>query len=313
MPIVEEKLISPFAIHFSQARIRSTFRDGGLVEASCSQIKAQARSIGGYDVILQAPFPMIEITRWSSKDDSDSASSGSEAGQKEGASSPQPRAQRVERWFSFDNRRLYCLQKAAAAHWPKKVGVIVEVGHESDWVAMQHKCDTKTSGRSVIMAHHHDIDPVLTWDWLRVIAGEHLANADSQASLEAIEADMAKKTWHELVDAPPAHGSLMAIALGYGVLEQEVTFEKYEPCVGQSFPQQKSAGEPVVRSGIAHKATKQKNWPHTQVKDDASIHDSHHVPSKVAPRRSQRRGGGRAGCDSFSHCMKRIPVPCNVY
>ena len=44
---------------------------------------------GDYDIILKAPFPTIEIIRWSQN------------GRKKGGH---------EHWFSFDNRRLYHMQ-----------------------------------------------------------------------------------------------------------------------------------------------------------------------------------------------------------
>ena len=50
MPIFEEKLISPLAVRFTQEHIRTTFRDGRLVDASIEEIKV---SIALWEVLWQ--------------------------------------------------------------------------------------------------------------------------------------------------------------------------------------------------------------------------------------------------------------------
>jgi len=209
MPIYEEKLISPFAIHFSQGKIRSTFRDGRDVEATCGEIERKP-GYGGYDLVLKAPFPAIEITRWT----------------------PGSRADRrtSERWFTYDNRRLYCLQKAAAAHWPLRVAAVVEVSvyaqHSSS--TMRRKLDTVTSGQSVVMARtcrSQEFAPILEWDWrqaARSSASRQQAAAVcaktteemEQASFDKVAADGQKTTVDDLPDSLECPTSLLSMALG---------------------------------------------------------------------------------------------------
>eukprot|EP00444_Apocalathium_aciculiferum_P056836 CAMPEP_0183583834 /NCGR_PEP_ID=MMETSP0371-20130417/152411_1 /TAXON_ID=268820 /ORGANISM="Peridinium aciculiferum, Strain PAER-2" /LENGTH=68 /DNA_ID=CAMNT_0025794717 /DNA_START=47 /DNA_END=250 /DNA_ORIENTATION=- len=64
MPIYEEKLISPLAVRFTQEHIKTLFRDGRIVEHTVEEIKTSTGD-GGYDAILEAPFPDIEIIRFS--------------------------------------------------------------------------------------------------------------------------------------------------------------------------------------------------------------------------------------------------------
>jgi len=121
MPLYEEKLICPLAVRFTQQRIRTTFKDGYDVEATIKEI-ATVAGVDDYDLILEAPFPCIEIIRWSAN--------GRRAG-------------REDHWFTFDNRRLYCLQRLAAEHWPKRVAIAVHVLY----------ADAGRSGRSLTPGH----------------------------------------------------------------------------------------------------------------------------------------------------------------
>ena len=54
MPIYEEKLISPLALHFTQDHIRTTFRDHRLVDAAVDLIEVEASPCEEYDLILKA-------------------------------------------------------------------------------------------------------------------------------------------------------------------------------------------------------------------------------------------------------------------
>lgn len=181
MPFYEEKIISPLAIRFTQQRIRSTFQDGREVEASIAEIKAKPGA-GDYDVILHAPFPTIEIIRWSPN--------GRRAGGQ-------------DHWFSRDNRRLYCLQRAAAEHWPKRVGAMVEVLF-ADPGDTRKKLDSQTGGQAVSIGHAFATDDELEkWNWREAIKDECSCGLLNKAEA-AVAADDAKSGVHDLMEAPAA-------------------------------------------------------------------------------------------------------------
>jgi len=207
MPIYEEKLISPFAVRFTQEHIRTTFRDGRSVEAAVREIH-EAPGMGDYDVILKFPFPAIEIIRW-------------HAHPREDASAPESidtsgEVADGDHWFTLDNRRLYCLQRAAAACWPRRAAISVEILYASPG-SVRRKCDTTTYGRSVTIAPSIHVLPTSRWDWrvevqssqqvgLGVCCAAVADVAANRAALAAILADDAKPTVDALLDLPESAG-----------------------------------------------------------------------------------------------------------
>jgi len=181
MPIYEEKLISPLAVRFTQQRIRTTFRDNREVEATIKQITARP-GVGGYDIILDAPFPTIEIVRYS------------------------PNGRKVtgeDHWFTFDNRRLYCLQRIAAAYWPKRVGAIVEVLY-ADSGTIRKKLDTMTYGLSVSIGHAFaTANELKDWTWRDAVQEGAVDGCHASVEAEAaVLADDAKTSVSDLMEAP---------------------------------------------------------------------------------------------------------------
>mmetsp|Transcript_954 Transcript_954/g.2100 ORF Transcript_954/g.2100 Transcript_954/m.2100 type:complete len:399 (-) Transcript_954:80-1276(-) len=185
MPVYEEKLISPFAIRFSQERIKNIFQDGRLVQEALEHIEVQP-GYGSYDLVIQAPFPTIEVLRWCPRHHS--ANDG-------------------EHWFTLDNRRLYCLQKAAAAHWPKRVAAVVQVLY-NDAGFMWRKYDSTTCGQTVGIGRCLE-EIVVRWNWSAEVAQSD-AGAHS-AALRAVDADDHRVTVDALDDAHEEPDSLMAI------------------------------------------------------------------------------------------------------
>lgn len=114
--------------------------------------------------MLWHPFPRIEVTKWRCK-------------LREADGSPKLDPQtglelysHEERWFSFDNRRLYCLQKAAASAYPSEVRCeVVEIPGAMARTRELRKFDTRTFGCSVIAGRRDDPNPE-TWSW-RVAVG----------------------------------------------------------------------------------------------------------------------------------------------
>lgn len=185
MPIYEEKLICPLAVRFTQQHIRPIFQEGHDIEATIKEIKTRPGT-GEYDVILEAPFPNIEVVRWYQQDD-----------------------EHVERdsehWFTLDNRRLYSLQRVAVALWPRRVAAVVELLYaptEGIW----RKDDSSTVGRSVGIGHSLKC---LTgrWDWREAIPSSW-GSAACEAARNLILADDARASVDELIDAPAPPGML---------------------------------------------------------------------------------------------------------
>lgn len=208
MPLFEEKLISPLVIRFSQARIRPTFQDRRTVQSSLDEIQypevmEDSNIARQYDILLDAPFPPIEIIRWKPK-----------LRDQEGNALKHCRGQEFfgeECWFTFDNRRLYCLQAAASRQWPKRVAAVARVMYD---IPVQKsavkKFKTSTSGRSIVISRRNDVVPRGHWDWVESV--RHLT-CDPSAALHQLQADGCKATKEELLDAPEP-GPVRSRAIG---------------------------------------------------------------------------------------------------
>ncbi|CAJ1407054.1 unnamed protein product [Effrenium voratum] len=152
--------LSPFEIHFSQTRIRFEFQDGRTLQTALEETKARDTTFEEEDAILLAPpFPRIEVTRWRCK-----------LRDAEGAPRIDPETglelySQEERWFTFDNRRLCCLQRAAAAKWPKKVCCeVYEIPPALARTRELRKFDTRSSGFSVLVGRR-EAQNLDTWCW----------------------------------------------------------------------------------------------------------------------------------------------------
>jgi len=173
-------LLSPLEVHFSQTRIRAEFQDGRALPDTTTEIEAvpyqpssssssssaplaessgEAASGEGEMIFLRAPFPPIEVTKWRCKlRDSDGAP-------KVDAATGQQLYSEEEHWFTFDNRRLCCLQRAAAAVWPKQaLCEVVDIPQTVARFKELRKFDTKTGGYSVIVGRR-DAENNENWCW----------------------------------------------------------------------------------------------------------------------------------------------------
>jgi len=156
----------------------------------------------GYDLLLEAPFPAIEIIRWR---------------QPEGGGRAEPDA---KHWFTLDNRRLYCLQRVAAALWPRVVGVAVEVLYSATEGVLR-KDDSSTCGRSVGVGHSLK---ALTgrWDWREAIPVTPDEEADATARRRLAEDDC-KASVSQLQDASDGAGSALERCLRGAEVEASVS------------------------------------------------------------------------------------------
>jgi len=192
MPLYEEKLVSPLAIRFSQGRIRSTFRDGRLLEESLSEIAPVAAPDGSaHSCVLKAPFPPIEVVRWRPKlrGDDGKALDADFGG---------------ECWFTLDNRRLYCLQSAAARLLPNECpAAVVRIMYDIPTIkSIARKFKTTSSGSCVDIAHHHDTAPILRWDWQSLRRVKALQQEGCSALCQ-VQSDIDTRDHTLLEDAPP--------------------------------------------------------------------------------------------------------------
>lgn len=257
MPLYEEKFICPFSIRFSQERIRPTFQDGRVVEKSMAAVEAVKWPIeddDAYDVMLRTPFPPISIIRWRPKmREHDGTTITNEDGT---VVLGEPC------WFTFDNRRLYCLQAAAAKHWPRRAACVAHVMRDLPTnKCTPRKFRTTDSGNSVNISRRYDLVPKAVWSWCQATRctapGEVPDDADeaTRAAHEHIMKDSHKEDWDELVDVPPSVEELCS------------TFEALEP-----LPQKpplpppartpKGSGSSSASSSRQHKPAPQPESPH---------------------------------------------------
>eukprot|EP00413_Alexandrium_margalefii_P045665 CAMPEP_0204596598 /NCGR_PEP_ID=MMETSP0661-20131031/53331_1 /ASSEMBLY_ACC=CAM_ASM_000606 /TAXON_ID=109239 /ORGANISM="Alexandrium margalefi, Strain AMGDE01CS-322" /LENGTH=296 /DNA_ID=CAMNT_0051607217 /DNA_START=105 /DNA_END=991 /DNA_ORIENTATION=+ len=109
--------------------------------------------------LLKTPFPRIEVTRWRCK-----------LREADGVPRLDPATglelySEEECWFTFDNRRLCCLQRAAAARWPQEVRCeVVEVPPALARTRELRKFDTRTFGCNVLVGRRDDPSPE-AWSW----------------------------------------------------------------------------------------------------------------------------------------------------
>mmetsp|Transcript_126124 Transcript_126124/g.353149 ORF Transcript_126124/g.353149 Transcript_126124/m.353149 type:complete len:342 (+) Transcript_126124:144-1169(+) len=175
MPLYEDKIVCPLAVRFTQEHVRPVFQNGLDLESTISQIKTKPGS-GDYDVILDTPFDAIEIIRWRKRD----------------LSGEEPAA---THWLTFDNRRLYCLQRAAVALWPQRVGVVVQALYAAT-NGYDRKDNSMTAGRKVGIGHSPKL---LTgrWHWRSAVA-----ETQGESAYGLVARDEALEDVEELLDAP---------------------------------------------------------------------------------------------------------------
>lgn len=195
MPLYEEKLINPLSVRFSQDRIWPDFQDGTPIDDSLKLITSVPTQDTYYDCVLRPPFPPMEIIRLKQ-----------ERREADGERIKDDKGRRLygqESWFTFDNRRLYCLQRAALQMWPMSVAVVVKVLYDFPAVrCARHKFRTTSDGCSVKISLP-DGQPGSLWNWEEAAKSVRTANGNSPAVLNAISKDNKNNSKEMLVDVPP--------------------------------------------------------------------------------------------------------------
>mmetsp|Transcript_107315 Transcript_107315/g.308794 ORF Transcript_107315/g.308794 Transcript_107315/m.308794 type:complete len:488 (-) Transcript_107315:115-1578(-) len=230
MPVYEEKLISPLAVRFTQEHIKTIFRDGHIVEDTCAQIEA-GPGVGDYDVVLRVPFPTIEIIRWSA-----------------------PGAKESDRhWYTLDNRRLYCLQRAAAQLWPKRVGAAVEILY-ADPGAVRRKYDSTTFGRSVTVSPSCKVAALFRWEWQAEVANAKFVTPlkevqDDRCAMEAAAADDKKDNVGELANVSGTEDTSLSTVARALAATGAVAKARSSPASSTAAPSERDDDESVENGG----------------------------------------------------------------
>jgi len=188
--------MSPLDVLFSQNVVYPKFTDGRSVDDAVKLIRAVPRSnadgktgVTDADVLLQAPFPDIQAVRWCPKlrDGQGKPLPDGNGGYRMGA----------EGLFTVDNRRLYALQRAAVAQWPKKCTVPVEViAHRGELMKHLKKFRTRTNGLSITVSEWNgvgrdnikDFSAMRVWDWRSAMSSVQDGGDGLKAAMEAANA-----------------------------------------------------------------------------------------------------------------------------
>lgn len=180
-------MVSPLDLAFSQNVIYLRFTDGKSVDDAVWQIRhRKATDDENCDIVLQPPFPMIEILKWRPKlrDGDGKPLLDSQGGNKFG----------TERSFSLDNRRLYALQRAAIAHYPKKCHVaVLEITSHAKIIRHMRKFRTRTNGLSITITewsgvgrdNARNFNAMRVWDWQTAVCCADEANHDEKVTADA--------------------------------------------------------------------------------------------------------------------------------
>eukprot|EP00930_Biecheleria_cincta_P095732 TRINITY_DN87668_c0_g1_i1.p1 TRINITY_DN87668_c0_g1~~TRINITY_DN87668_c0_g1_i1.p1 ORF type:complete len:305 (-),score=35.09 TRINITY_DN87668_c0_g1_i1:170-1063(-) len=167
-----QKFLSPLSIHFSQNHIRPEFQDGRLIDDAAKDIASrhmapipadEAGELQGFDIpgcdwcLLEPRFPQIEVILWRIKLREEDGSYTLDADGNE--------LHGELEWYTLDNRRLYCLQKAAISLYPKEVRVLVKVIRQEDGSCREfRKFRSVDRGRSISVGHRDSaVNP--RWSW----------------------------------------------------------------------------------------------------------------------------------------------------
>lgn len=190
--------ISPLDVHFSQMRARERFRCDRLIEDSVPDVRAVLLSAEDAAAIasepseaeaeltegvatgkvwrLEAPFPPIEVLMWRCK----------LRDEKTGRPKVDPETggelcDVQDRCFSLDNRRLFCLQRAAAAVWPDRAVVAVIELPPGPLARSRElrKFRTLDCGRSVFIGSRGEGEELVRWSW-RVAVGLESSAQDAR-------------------------------------------------------------------------------------------------------------------------------------
>eukprot|EP00403_Amphidinium_massartii_P021088 CAMPEP_0178399470 /NCGR_PEP_ID=MMETSP0689_2-20121128/15297_1 /TAXON_ID=160604 /ORGANISM="Amphidinium massartii, Strain CS-259" /LENGTH=394 /DNA_ID=CAMNT_0020020249 /DNA_START=87 /DNA_END=1272 /DNA_ORIENTATION=- len=303
MPLYEEKFICPFAIRFSQARIRPTFQDGRAVEKSKDQIRKVPWPLadGDYDILLDAPFPPIEIMRWRPKYRSEDGSAF-ETGRGDAVLADSC-------WCTFDNRRLYCLQAAAVEAWPRRAAAVVHIMHNlPEGRSVLRKFRSTDLGVSVKISRRNDTIPRSVWHWPDLAPGALApSSAEERRAVDRAALDAAKESWEELVDVPS--GSVPSRA--HQAMSALERFEQAEYAAAELDCAEDSTTVTTTASGSGSPAVaNQAFWPEeARVRASVPYSSPQQAPvPALVPAPAPALISARSQCSSSSSASVQMPA-----
>eukprot|EP00439_Symbiodinium_sp_Y106_P024016 s7610_g2.t3 len=165
VPVADAQL-APLEVHFSQMRANPHFRDGRSLVEAIEQIKhVPFEGTADRDDmpvwLLKAPFPPIEVLKWRCKlrDETGKPLIDAETGDE--------LIDAEDRWFTLDNRRLYCLQKAAVALWPERAVAEVARLPSTSLTKLRQlkKFRTLDRGCSILIGNRVGGPMIGRWSW----------------------------------------------------------------------------------------------------------------------------------------------------
>jgi len=167
------QFLSPLEIGFSQWKVRHTFSDGRALAETAPAVTAvrctpDEASMLGAPWKVEYPFESIEVVAWKCK----------LRDKKTGRPKVDPATggclyDSETRLFTLDNRRLYCLQRAAASVWPERcVCEVLELvsSNPNERMRELRKFRTVDSGETIMIGSTLDKVPFMKWSW-RAAAG----------------------------------------------------------------------------------------------------------------------------------------------
>jgi hypothetical protein len=195
---------SPLDVRFSQWKVKHKFIDGRSLSEVIPQVKVVRNSdkeeaATGAPWRLEAPFPMIEVVRWRCKL-RDPSSGRPKVDPKTGRPMFDPEVHR----FTFDNRRLYCLQVAALKVYPERCVVeVLEVpAGPAENMRELRKFRTMDIGKTVMIGSRLDKVAFMRWSWKEAAGlekdqdGARLAEAAEQRLAKREKAQQAQQAKH---------------------------------------------------------------------------------------------------------------------
>lgn len=181
--------ISPLDVRFSQMRARHEFRDARLLEDSVSEIRPvrcdEAEGVAGATWRLEAPFPPIEVLQWRCKLRDEVTGRP-----KLDPTTGDELWDASDRWFTLDNRRLYCLQKAAAKLWPERTVIDVVELPPGPLTRIRElkKFRTLDRGRSILIGGRNEGETLVRWSWRQAAGVAEDAESEEDSSMVIGEA-----------------------------------------------------------------------------------------------------------------------------
>jgi len=187
MPEPEERLISPLAIRFTQDRIHGDFADGRALDDTLGEMSIVPSCVRGADGttqqsrIIVAPFPHIVVYRLKIKPNEDDAIWKSLGGRNS------------VRYVTFDNRRLCCLQRIAAAQLPLACVAAVKV-HGATGLQAKFAAARGTGFKVHVGSQQ-------IWDWVEELK-RRVQSPVQHCIIQQIQADIERPN-SSLAHAPP--------------------------------------------------------------------------------------------------------------